>query len=224
MKLYPLDKKVLILKGNPEQFLNGLTSNTLDVSSNAFLNMHGRIIATFDQLRLSENEFLLVIAAKAESALKSHVERYLKINRSTLEDTNFKVYFDVEGSAQVMQGDYLITQSHGCLIITRKDYPAMIAENEFTLFRLQHHIPLHGVDYHDEMLLNVHEHDYVSYTKGCFLGQEMVAKVHNRSKPSWALKVKYQDELPMAEQSKMTSAVLDPQTNRVFGFIFQPHT
>ena len=44
-----LDKIVLSIKPNAETFLNGLTSNALDAPQNAFLNLHGRIIATFDQ-------------------------------------------------------------------------------------------------------------------------------------------------------------------------------
>lgn len=209
MTLYPLDKKVFILTGNPVQLLSGLTSNTLDAPKNAFLNMHGRIIATFEQRRLSDDEFLLVIATKAVDAVKSHMDRYLKLNRSTLTETSRKVYFDLE--------------SNDHILITDKDYPADISEHEFTLYRLEHNIPLHTIDYHDEMLLNVDEHDFVSFTKGCFLGQEMVAKVHNRSKPSWVLKVKYQDELSPQDQSKMTSTVLDPKTQRVLGFVFLPN-
>ena len=228
MRLYSLDKKALLLKGNPTQFLNGLTSNALDKPQNAFLNMHGRIIATFDGLRLpaggaglSEEEYLIVIASKAVEPLKAHVERYLKINRSTLTETPLNVYFDLDGDAS-SPGDQVIAQKQGRLIVTDRSYTNLISADEFTLFRLEHQLPLHTVDYQDEMLLNVHEYDFVSYTKGCFLGQEMVAKVHNRSKPTWALVVRYQDELSIEEQAKMTSVVLNPLNDRYLGFVFVP--
>ena len=70
-----------------------------------------------------------------------------------------------------------------------------VGDDEFTLFRLKHHVPLMGVDYQaEEFILNVDEYAYVSYTKGCFLGQEPVAKVHNRAQPSRRLVVQFEDE------------------------------
>ena len=112
-----MDQKVLLLKGNPAQFLNGLTSNTLDKPHNAFLNMHGRIIATFDQICLSDEEFLIVIASKVVVALFTHVERYLKINRSTLTEIPMHVYFDLDSDAPLFPGDHTVPQKTGRLII-----------------------------------------------------------------------------------------------------------
>lgn len=224
MRVFPLDKIVLLLSGSPEKFLNGLTSNTLEAPQNAFLNMHGRIIATFDQIRLSDEEVWIVIATQAKDILLSHVERYLKINRSTLSGTSMKVYYDLNNDALLNEGDRFILQPKGRIIISEKNFPVTVTSEEFTLFRLRHQCPLHTVDYHDEMILNVHEHRFTSYTKGCFLGQEMVSKVHNRSKPSWILKVCYQDELSKDLQEKMTSLTVDPEKNRILGFVFVPNT
>jgi folate-binding protein YgfZ len=97
-----------------------------------------------------------------------------------------------------------------------------ISGEEFTLFSLDHSIPLMGVDYQaDEFILNVHEYDYVSYTKGCFLGQEPVAKVHNRAQPSRKLVVAFEDQCSGEEAAKMTSKVKDTASGRTMGFIFK---
>jgi folate-binding Fe-S cluster repair protein YgfZ len=70
-------------------------------------------------------------------------------------------------------------------------------------------------------LLNVSEReDLVSFTKGCFLGQEPISKVHNRSKPTWKLVVKSAEDCPPEERSKMTSQAIDPQTKKTRGFVF----
>jgi len=77
------------------------------------------------------------------------------------------------------------------------------------------------VDYQaDEFLLNIDESTYVSYTKGCFLGQEPVAKVHNRSKPTRKLVVMFEVECAPEEKPKMTSKIIDPISGRMQGFIF----
>ena len=101
--------------------------------------------------------------------------------------------------------------------------PAQVSDEEFTLFRLQNNIPLQGVDYTDEFLLNVSEDEFVSFAKGCFLGQEPISKVHNRSRPAWKLVVRYEDECGAQEKQKMTSTVVDPKTHRRTGFIFVPN-
>jgi len=96
---------------------------------------------------------------------------------------------------------------------------AEFTEKEFLLFRLRHNIPLHGIDYKDEMILNV-GYDRVSLTKGCYLGQEFVSKVHSRAKPTWKLVVKSEDECSDEEKAKMTSKVADPSSGKTMGFVF----
>ena len=107
------------------------------------------------------------------------------------------------------------------VLFKKEDIPNDVSSDAFTLFRLEHHLPLLEVDYPaDEFILNVDEDKYVSYAKGCFLGQEPVSKVHNRSKPTWKLTVKFEDECTPEEKPKMTSKVKDPKTSRVKGFVF----
>lgn len=221
-KIYQLERKVIAVVGNAEKFLNGLTSNSLEKPHNAFLNVHGRIIATFDQVKSGTDEFLLVVAPAAWEALFAHVDRYARLNKTTLEAAAFNVYFDLDGNAPVSAQDFTIAQRKGRLILTKQNLPANVSSEEFTAFRLDYQIPLHGVDYTDEMVLNVHEYDFVSYTKGCFLGQEPVAKVHHRSKPTWVLAVRSSEELTGELQAKMTSKITDV-AGKTRGFVFIPN-
>ncbi|MDO8676033.1 MAG: hypothetical protein Q7K71_08015 [Candidatus Omnitrophota bacterium] len=218
--IYKLDKTVVSVRGSAEKFLSGLTSNTLDRPRNAFLNMHGRIVATFDQVRAGDDIFLLVIASSAWEALKAHTDRYARLNNTTIEPVALNAYFDLSGDCPLSGGEYAIPQNSGRIILTARAIPLDVAADAFTVFRLQNNIPLHGVDYHDDFILNVHENDFVSYTKGCFLGQEPVSKVHNRSKPTWQLAVRCEDGLSEEEKAKMTSKARDPKTGRTLGFVF----
>lgn len=220
MRLHKLDKIAVRVCGSADKFLSGLTSNSLEKPHNAFLNQYGRIIATFDQVKSGPDEFILIVAASAWGPLKTHADKYARLNKTTLEPLALNVYFDLDANAPLESGDLIVPQNKGRLIVTLRDLPAGVSAGEFTLFRLEYQLPEQGIDYTDEMVLNVHEHDFVSYTKGCFLGQEPVAKVHNRSKPTWKLAVKYQDEVPAEGQQKMTSVVTDPKNGRRKGFIF----
>jgi len=205
MRLYKLDDTVLIVKGNAASFLNGITSNTLESPLNAFLTQHGRIIATIRQQRASDEEFFISVPACAADNLLKHLERYAKLSHVRLEPGHRGVYIGLDDNSIVWD-----SQPHA----------NSISDGEFTLYRLEHGMPLMGVDYQaDEFILNVHEDDYVSYTKGCFLGQEPVAKVHNRSKPSRKLIVVFEDQCPQDQTAKMTSKMRDAN-GRIKGFMF----
>lgn len=205
-RLYKLPETVLSIKGNAAGFLNGISSNTLEAPLNAFLNMHGRIIATFRQHQISDDEFMISVPSIGVENLLKHVERYAKLSRVQLETSSWKTYIDLDSKQ---------------IIWDQRDFPNAISESEFTLFRLENQMALMGVDYQaDEFILNVHEYKYTSYTKGCFLGQEPVAKVHNRSRPTRQLVVRFQDELTQEEAARMTSLKADPSNARMKGFIF----
>ena len=220
MKIYRLNRTVLSVKNNAVVFLNGLSSNTLAAPQNALVNIHGKIIAAFDQVKISGEEFWIVVESDFAEAVLKHLETYARLAGVKMEALNKNVYFDLEANAVLEPKDSTIPQKRGRLIITDREIKVNVSENEFNLFRLQNNIPMHGVDFKHEFLLNVSEVDYISFTKGCFLGQEPLSKVHNRSKPTWKLVVKYEDECSAEEKEKMTSKTADPSSGRSLGFVF----
>ena len=114
----------------------------------------------------------------------------------------------------------IIPQKKGRLIISDQELETNVTDEIFSLFRVKNHLPVQGVDYTDEFVLNVSEKEFISFTKGCFLGQEPVSKVHNRSRPTWQLVVKYENECDEESKTKMTSKVFDPVEKRTVGFVF----
>ena len=155
MRLYKLPDTVLSIKalkdGAVDQrtgnfaagFLNGITSNTLDAPLNAFLNQHGRIIATFRQHKISEDEFLIAVPALAVDNLLKHLERYMKLSKVTISPSPLFTFIDLDSVKTVWES---------------YPYENNISNDEFTRFRLDHYILLMGVDYQaDEIILNVHE-------------------------------------------------------------------
>lgn len=221
MKIYPLNKASILFRNNAVEFLNGLTANAMDKPQNAFVDIHGMIISVFDQLALNEEEVLAVIDKDRVDAVLGHLDRYMRVSGVKAEKKDWNVYFDCEGSAALAEGDYAIAQKKGRLIITARQLSATMSDEEFIQFRVRNNIPLQGVDFKvGEFLLNVSEIDQVSFTKGCFLGQEPISKVHNRSKPSLKLVVRAEEDCNDGEKAKMTSKVMDPQAQKSLGFLF----
>ncbi|OGX35828.1 MAG: hypothetical protein A3C36_06460 [Omnitrophica WOR_2 bacterium RIFCSPHIGHO2_02_FULL_52_10] len=219
MQLYKLNKTVLSICHNPAQFLNGLTSNSLDKPRNAFLNVHGRIVAAFDQIKVDEDEYWIVVETPYVDKLLGHVDRYVKLSGVQIQKLEKCVYYRPENRGED-KGAITIPQKKGQMLIAGEMAGASPPDAAFTLLRLKRRMPLQGVDYTDDFALNVDPDEYVSFAKGCFLGQEPVSKVHNRSRPTWQLMVQYEDECDEETKAKMTSKALDPDTNRVIGFTF----
>jgi len=222
VQLYKLNKTVLSLKNNPVQFLNGLTANNPDEPRNVFLNIHGRIIAIFDQVKINDNEFWIICQQSCVDALLNHIDPYIKLSQVEVQRLGSHVYFDLEDSTDdIPEAELIIPQKKGRLIVLNSELESTVSDEEFTLFRLRNNIPLQGIDFNDDFVLNVGEKGLVSFTKGCFLGQEPVSKVHNRSSPTWQLVVEYEDKCEEEVKQKMTSKVLDPDAKRMLGFVFK---
>lgn len=221
MHVYLSNKRILKISNNASQFLQGLTSNKLDSSQNAFCNIHGRIVVTFEQLQIEDGVFLILIEKVFVSDMLSHTERYAKLSGVKIEEVDFNVYYDLDNNVLLEKDDLCIPFDQWKIILTSRQIKTNVSDEDFTRFRLDHFIPRQGVDYTNEMILNVSETMFVSFTKGCFLGQEPISKVYNRSKPSWKLVVKYEEECTSEEAGKMTSKVVNLVNNKTQGFVFE---
>lgn len=220
-RVYLTRKKVLSIASNAEALLKGLTSNDLNQPRNAFLNIHGRIIAVFDQVRWSEDEYWIALEEGYVDDVLQHVDRYARLNGSSLRVMDHRGYFFLnQEDLDVDVQEALIPQKRGILLLSERPIESSVTDDQFTLFRVCNAIALQGVDFEHEMLLNVSETEYVSFTKGCYLGQEPIAKVHHRSQPTWKLMVKTVDDCDETEREKMTSVSQDPQTGKTMGFVF----
>jgi len=104
MKLIILDKSVFKITGNISEFLDGLTANVLETSQNAFLDIHGKIVATFDQVRVSNLEHWIVFESCIEEKLQDHLAKYLLLADVEFQKTPHKCYFDPEKSHEKKRG------------------------------------------------------------------------------------------------------------------------
>ena len=71
-----------------------------------------------------------------------------------------------------------------------KDYDLKIINNEtYDILRLEAKIPLYGIDFNQNNILPEVTEKAVNYEKGCFVGQEIVARVKNLAKGITAKKL-----------------------------------
>lgn len=159
---------ILSIKPNAEKFLNGLSTNTTNAKQNACIDRFGRIVSTFWQKKISDDEIWIILEKRASGPLLEHLKNHLALTETKIErKKELFVYYDLEKKE---------------IILTQAKMQDTVSEEEFTIFRLKNNIPLQYIDYTNEMILNV-SYDFVSFTKGCYLGQEVVARVHHLGKP-----------------------------------------
>ncbi|OIO64700.1 hypothetical protein AUJ68_04920 [Candidatus Woesearchaeota archaeon CG1_02_57_44] len=242
-RLYRTSKLVLAVQPEAEAFLLRMTSNNAGAPRTAFLDRFGRIVATADHTLVpaagrrgnEADAAYLVIERTAFQPLMLHLRPYLKLCRTRILPTGLRCYWMLgEKAAQgdaatqetgartsISSGDITIPQREGALLITQRDLDqrAIVTDEEFLRFRLDNSIPLHLIDYTDEMLLNITDdpEEFYDAKKGCFPGQEILARVTNLAKPPRRLQVAVLAGLPAGSQAKATST-LDGR-----GFVLLPN-
>ncbi len=223
MRIYACkNKQVLRIRYGANQFLHDYSTNALKYPHNAFVDNQGKIVAFFDQRVFSDNEIWVVMESQFVPRLMEHLKKYLYITNTTIQPINgLNVYWDTENEAQWDHGGVFIPQRSGQLWLSPFQFASTISETEFKQFRVNNHIPLQGVDFDNEMILNVAGDERISYKKGCFLGQEIIARVHYKGKPPKKLVTKLAKDCSQEERQAMTSRVTDPASGEFFGFVFE---
>ncbi len=239
MKLYRLNAVCLLLKPGADKFIQAYTTQTPLAPRGAFLDTKGKAIAVYDRVRLDADSSVLVVAASVRDRLKAHLKGFLFLTDTTLVDLPHAVYWDLEPSSEAADsqaaGEAQITGSHvaemsgwsiirstGTIRILREPVEAKVSEGDFRRFRALNGLALQGEDYDDPMLLNLGDEALVSFTKGCYLGQEIMARVHYRSRPPLRLTALRASECPAELRERLTSRVKDPDTGEERGFVFLP--
>jgi len=220
MKIAALNKKVLSLKGNVRDFLKGISSNTAERHQNSFLDKRGNIVVTFEQVWMNDDVLLILIEAPFIERLTRHIDKYLFLSDTLLTEEKSYVYYDLDDRYPYEADTLVIPQKKGRLLVTKMKLTTSVSEDDFTLFRVENGIPVQGIDYDKEMLLNINDDRYVSFEKGCFLGQEILARVRTRAKPPRKLIVCEVNQCTPLEAKTMTSKVFSPRSGRQMGFTF----
>ena len=149
---------------------------------------------------LGPDKIILVIEKAFLARLQEHLKNYLVMMDTVLEEApDFYLYYDLTGEREPERGEIYIPQTRGlpseasakegALIGPKTALDANVSDSEFREFCLENEMPTQGVDFDEgvqligPLLLSVGNEEYVSYDKGCYLGQEIIARVHYKGKP-----------------------------------------
>jgi folate-binding protein YgfZ len=154
------------------------------------LTAKGRVIAPMRVLRRTDADFLLLTEPEAAEELSAELQRMRFAAKVEIEPEEHRSYLlvgDVNGG--VPNVDYGVPAGE-ILDADPPDLPAL-GEDELEALRIEAGKPRFGREIDDSILPAEAGLDetHISFTKGCFPGQEPVARLHYRGHPNRRLRV-----------------------------------
>jgi tRNA-modifying protein YgfZ len=178
------------------------------------LTAKARVIAPLVVWRRSDDDFLLLTEPDLGEPVRSLLLRMRLRARCEVEP-------EQHVSQLVFGGDGIPSDLPGAVELLDAGLPPTLAHDELEVRRIEAGVPRWGAEI-DERILPAEaglDRTHVSFSKGCYPGQEPVARLHFRGHPNRALRVLELDEPPppdaeLAHDGKtvgrVTSAVRRP--------------
>ncbi len=183
------------------QFLNGLITNDvakLEENSQmlaAFPNAQGRLLAVVRVMRRGD-KFLFETEAVTHEKVFQNLFRFTFAGDFFVEDLsgNFDFFSISNFKFQISNSEAIEFQSRfgkGVFIpkLNAEDFlndlenqnVARISEELYEVLRIEQGIPLYGVDIDETTIVpETGLPEIISYNKGCYIGQEIIARIHFR--------------------------------------------
>lgn len=199
MPICRLDRTILSLTGDDVAgFLNGLITNSLkcDLTFAALLTPQGKIIADFFVHRQKNgnvgDDFVLETAEKFGKILALRLKMYKLRAKIDIEDISdeYDIYALWANKTEECEGDIGLTDPRhpklGQRLLTKdNDLSPEHSPEDYDLHRLNIGIPDSAWDFGTEQMFpadaNMDLLYGVDYKKGCFIGQEVVSRMHRKT-------------------------------------------
>ena len=193
-----------------EKFLNSFCTNDvtkLEVGKACeafFTDVKAHILAYTYILKSSETSFTIVLSSSGAGELLTHLDRYLIREEVELSLENERVLFTTDSPLSLTTPRIPITaigkdagvsllqaeSSQSIKDLLTKEGYSQIELADFELVRIQRGIPLDQRDINSENLPQEVDRveQTISFHKGCYLGQEPVARIDALGQVNWLLR------------------------------------
>jgi folate-binding protein YgfZ len=191
--------------GEAVQFLDGLITNDMKTLEDgkqmlaAFPNAKGRLLALVGVMRIGD-KFLFETEEETHQKIHDNLFRFTYAGDFHVKDlTDDFACYRFFGDLGNLENENVINiaENYFIQIIKAEKFEHKLIENEFVqidneLFdtlRIENGIPKYNVDMSEETVVpEVGLENLISYNKGCYIGQEVIARIHFRGKVAKELK------------------------------------
>lgn len=191
--------------GEAVQFLDGLITNNMKTLEDgkqmlaAFPNPKGRLLAVVGVLRQG-NKFLFETEEETHQKIHDNLFRFTYAGDFHVRDLteNFACY-RFFGDVNNLENENLFTIAENYFVPLEdaESFEQKMIENDlveiddelYETLRIENGIPKYNVDMNEETVVpEVGLANAISYNKGCYIGQEVIARIHFRGKVAKELK------------------------------------
>ena len=235
------------------QFLNGLiTSDVAKLEDNAqmsaaFPNAQGRLLATVRVLK-KDGKFLFETEEATREKVFNNLFRFTYAGDFFVEDLtekykSFSVYnskFATQDSETIIfatnfgEETFVPKESAENFVRELKNQNAAeISDEVYEVLRVENGVPQYAVDADETTIVPELGDEMISYNKGCYIGQEIIARIHFRGHVAKRLtglifegenaEVKPGDELKSLDDKnagKITSVTFSPKLGKTIALAF----
>lgn len=232
------------------QFLNGMITNDVakladgEQMSAAFPNAQGRLLAMV-RVRRKDDKFLFETETQTREKVFNNLFRFTFAGDFFVEDRSddYK-YFEIFNlKSEISNQEFIEFQNR----FGRDVFVSVEAAENFTselknanaieisdelheILRVENGAPLYGVDADETTIVPELGDDAISYNKGCYIGQEIIARIHFRGHVAKLLtgliletEAKMGDELKSVEgkaAGKISSVAFSPKLEKYIALAF----
>ena len=149
----------------------------------AACNLQGRVVANFAAVCVSNAEFKLLLPASVVASLSAAWQKYLPFYRVTLTGSSDPVYGYLGEAPASANAVALGTDFGFCLAVEAEpDIAGTAAWHAHRINSGWHFVDASTSASYTVHALGLEVFPFVSFTKGCYLGQEIIARTHYRGK------------------------------------------
>ncbi|MCX8514340.1 MAG: hypothetical protein ORN24_02105 [Burkholderiales bacterium] len=176
----------LIVEGEDSaKFLQGQLTNDINLLNsqsfiyNAYLNVKGRVCANFIMSKIEDNRYILFTDVSLINALTTKLKMYVMRSKVNIYQLHACIFLST-----VLVADNLNLSLDSNLFLnysTAEMEHKIDAVNEFNNFLVQHGVAFINKSLEDTFIpqhLNLDLLPAVNFKKGCYVGQEIVARTH----------------------------------------------
>jgi folate-binding protein YgfZ len=207
-----------------EDFLQRMVSNDVsgDVCEALLLTAKGRVIAPLVVWRHGSDDFLLLTEPGLGDVVRTTLLRARFATKCEVgrEEHTSTIVFDAD-SEGIPNRDY----GEPAVEVLDADVEATLGEDELELLRIEAATPVWGKEI-DEKVLPAEaglDERAISYTKGCYPGQEPIARLHYRGHANRALRLldveSARPEEEIVYEGKVVGRVTSAVPGRALGYV-----
>ena len=154
----------------------------------AFCDLKGRVITDFTAVLTSETAVLMRVSEGVAALLQGHLAKYLMFSKTKMTTLDWHCWVCSDSSESATSGIRVPrADGHSEVWSSQLKPPARaMPANEWLLFRVKRglaRINEHSVGKYLPQDLNYDLNGFIDFDKGCYTGQEIIARLHYRGQP-----------------------------------------